>query len=236
MSARRRVAVIGAEGRLGRHACELLESSAEFELVARIGRGDALEAAVRAARAELAFESTRAGLGFEHAERLLRAGVRPLVATSGVTPEENERLDALARGLGLGGLVVPNFSVGSWLLQRLSAEAARWFERAEIVELHHDKKRDAPSGTALETARRMRAERGEGAREVPIHSVRLPGLYAHQEVLFGAPGEVLTLRHDMSGPDAFGPGILAALRHVATASGVGRGLDAVFARGVPTAN
>ena len=166
--------------------------------------------------------------------RLLRLGVRPLVATSGVSPEETAALDALALERGLGGLVVPNFSLGSWLLQRLSVAAARWFERAEIVELHHDRKRDAPSGTALETARRMRAAR-DGARDVPIHSVRLPGLYAHQEVLFGAPGEVLTLRHDMSGPEAFGPGILASLRHVATANGVGRGLDPVFDAAFPRA-
>ncbi|MFO1009891.1 MAG: dihydrodipicolinate reductase C-terminal domain-containing protein [Planctomycetota bacterium] len=227
MSARKRVAVVGAAGRLGRHACEVLSASAEFELVARIGSRDELETTVRTTRAELALETTRAGLGFEHAARLLRAGVRPLVATSGVSPEQNDELDRLARELGLGGLVVPNFSLGSWLLQRLSVEAARWFEHAEIVELHHEKKRDAPSGTALETARRMKAARAV-ERDVPIHSVRLPGLYAHQEVLFGARGETLTLRHDMSGPEAFGPGILAGLRYVATAHGVARGLDPVF--------
>lgn len=219
-----RVAIVGADGRLGRFACELLERSSEFELVARIGRERDLAVEVRAARADLAIEATRAGLGHAHARLLLDCGVRPLVATSGVSTEENDDLDRHARALGLGGLVVPNFSLGSWLLQRLCVEAAAWFERAEIVELHHDKKRDAPSGTALETARRMRAA-GAARREIPIHSVRLPGLYAHQEVLFGAPGEWLTLRHDMSGPEAFGPGLLAGLRYVARAEGVARGLD-----------
>jgi 4-hydroxy-tetrahydrodipicolinate reductase len=179
---------------------------------------------VRAANAALALEATRAGLGFAHARTLLECGVRPLVATSGVTPEENEALDAQARELGLGGLVVPNFSLGSWLLLKLAEEAARAFPEVEIVELHHAQKRDAPSGTALETARRLRAARGD-AREVPIHSVRLSGLYAHQAVLFGAPGETLTLRHDMLGPEAFVPGVLAGLRHVAQATGVARGIE-----------
>ena len=229
MTARLRIAVLGAYGRLGRFACGEIERTADFELVARIGSAEDVDAVVRETRAEVALESTRAGLGARHAERLLRAGVRPLVATSGVTVEESDRLDALARELGLGGLVVPNFSLGSFLLQRACAELARHFPRAEIVELHHERKRDAPSGTALETARRMRAER-VGSGEIPIHSVRLPGFYAHQEVLFGAPGETLTLRHDMHGPEAFGPGLVAGLRHVATAVGVARGLEPVFGR------
>jgi 4-hydroxy-tetrahydrodipicolinate reductase len=172
---------------------------------------------------------------------LLEAGVRPVVATSGVTPEQGDKLDRYARERGLGGLVVPNFSLGSLLLQRFAAEAARHFPDAEIVELHHERKADAPSGTAAETARRIAAARRSAPRtprrseeprdrggfheDVPVHSIRLPGLYAHQEVLLGAPGETLTLRHDMSGPAAFGPGMLAALRYAASAVGVARGLE-----------
>lgn len=247
MSASLRVAVVGAGGRLGRFAAELLREAAGFELVGTYDSKDDWPAQVGASGAQVALEATRAGLGCEHGLALLGAGVRPVIGTSGVSLEDGERLDAEARRLGLGGLIVPNFSLGSLLLQRFAAEAARHFPDAEIIELHHERKADAPSGTAAETARRMadardasravpeRADepRERGARHggIPVHSVRLPGLYAHQEVLLGAPGETLTLRHDMSGPQAFGPGLLAALRYAARAQGIARGLQHALADG-----
>lgn len=221
------IAVVGAGGRLGRLAVEVFRAASGFELVAEIGSSDDLVAALRASRARVALDVTRAGLGYAHATAMLGAGVRPVVGTSGVGLEENRALDAQARELGLGGIVVPNFSLGMWLLQRAAVEAARHFAAAEIVELHHERKKDAPSGTALDTAERMREARGGGAA-VPIHSVRMPGLYAHQVVLFGAPGETYTLRHDMSGPEAFAPGLIAAARHAARAVGVARGIGAAF--------
>lgn len=240
------VAVVGSRGKLGAFACELLGHTEGFEVVATFDRDDDWPAAIAASGAKVALEATRAGNGYEHGKLLLERGLRPVIATSGVTADESSRLDARARELGLGGIVVPNFSLGSALLQRFAEEAARHFSAAEIVELHHEHKPDAPSGTAAETARRIadaRAStdlppfappamdaraRGEAHRGVPIHSMRLPGLYAHQEVLFGSPGETLTLRHDMSGPSAFGPGLLASLRFAATAVGVARGLDAAL--------
>jgi len=222
-----KVAVVGAAGRLGALGCEVIAAAADMQLVARLGSKDPLEERLRASGARVVLECTRAGLGYEHARRILALGLRPVVGTSGVSPEETRALDEQARALGLGGLVVPNFSLGMWLLQRAALEAARHFPQCEILELHHEKKLDAPSGTALDTAERLRAQRADG-RPVPIHSVRLPGLYAHQLVLFGASGETYTLRHDMSGPAAFGPGILAALRHAAGALGVARGLDAAL--------
>jgi 4-hydroxy-tetrahydrodipicolinate reductase len=240
------VAVVGSRGKLGSFACELLGRTGGFEVVARFDHDEDWAASIAASGAKVAFEATRAGLGFEHGMLLLERGLRPVIATSGVSAEETSKLDARARELGLGGIVVPNFSLGSLLMQRFAEEAARHFAGAEIVELHHERKPDAPSGTAAETARRIAnarraAElapfippamdpraRGDAPHGVPIHSLRLPGLYAHQEVLFGAPGETLTLRHDMSGPSAFGPGILASLRYAATAVGVARGLDAAL--------
>jgi 4-hydroxy-tetrahydrodipicolinate reductase len=222
-----RVVVVGANGKLGRFAADLVEQTSGFVLAAAIGRSDDLASSLRASRAVVALDATRAGLGYEHALAMLDAGVRPLVGTSGVSIDENETLDRRARETELGGLVVPNFSLGMWLLQRAAVEAARHFEKFEIIELHHDKKRDAPSGTALDTAERMRAVRS-AASVPPIHSVRLPGMYAHQAVIFGAPGETYTLRHDMSGPEAFGPGILCGLAYVAQASGVARGIDVAF--------
>ncbi len=226
-AARLPVAVVGARGRLGALACEALAGAGEFELVARLSREDDLERALAASGARVVVECTRAGLGFAHAQRILALGLRPVVGTSGVSIEQTQELDRAARARGLGGIVVPNFSLGMWLLQRAALEASRHLERCEIIEMHHERKKDAPSGTALDTAERIRAARG-GEADVPIHSVRLPGLYAHQLVLFGARGESYTLRHDMSGPEAFAPGILCAVRYAARAVGVARGLGAAL--------
>jgi len=225
------VAIIGAHGRMGRFADALLEGTDDFRVVARLDVDDDLELALKEVRPELGLDFTVAGRGFEHGLSLLAAGVRPVIGTSGVSPTETSELDRLAREQGLGGLVVPNFSLGMWLLQRACVDITRAVQgtpwRAEILELHHEKKQDAPSGTALDTARRMGAvSAGDG--EVPIHSVRLPGLYAHQEVLFGGTGETLRLRHDMAGPEAFGPGILAALAYATRALGIRQGLGAAL--------
>lgn len=227
-----RVVVIGATGRLGAYACRVLESDPGFEIVARARAGDDVAAVLRDARAHVVFESTVAGSGARHARLALEAGARPLVATSGVTESEAADLDALARKRGIGGLYAPNLSRGMWLLQRAAEEIARHVPACEIVELHHDKKRDAPSGTAADTARRVRAARRasglEPDAEVPIHSVRLPGLIAHQDVLFGSPGEVVTLRHDAYSPEAYGPGIVLGLRHVADSVGFRTGIGRAF--------
>lgn len=220
----RRVAVTGARGRMGRFAIELLRQSGEFEVVSEIAREHDLAAALERSGAELGLDFTEAGRGFLHGSALLAAGIRPVVGTSGVSLEENAELDRLARRAGLGGLVVPNFSLGILLLQRASLSIAARVAACAIVEQHHERKKDAPSGTALDTAERIAAVQGRSARDIPIHAVRLPGVYARHEVLFGAPGETLLVRHDMAGPEAFGPGILCALRYAANAVGVGRGL------------
>lgn len=225
---RTRVAVVGAGGRMGRFACELLAGQADFELAARLGREVALANALRECGAELALDLTTAGLGAAHARLFLECGLRPVIGTSGVTRAETAELDRLSRARGLGGIVVPNFSLGMAALQRAAEELVRTFPEVAIVELHHAGKKDAPSGTALDTRERLLAK---GARApLPIQSVRLPGLYAHQEIHFGAAGERLLLRHDMHSPEAFAPGLLAALRFARSAVGVGFGLDTVFAR------
>lgn len=240
------VAVIGARGRLGAFAAKLFAEHAHFELVACWERGDDWPARVSASGARVVFEATRAGLGHAHARIVLEQGARPLVATSGVTPEQVEDLDALARKRSAGGLVVPNFSLGAWILQRACELAAPHFERAEIVEAHHARKADAPSGTAADTVRRItaaranagcapleaagagHAARGEVRDGVALHSLRLPGVYARQEVLFSGEGELFAVRHEMSGPEAFGAGIVLAARYVSACQGVGLGLDQVL--------
>jgi 4-hydroxy-tetrahydrodipicolinate reductase len=219
------VAVIGARGRLGRVACASVRKSEAFQLVAELGREHDLEAVLRECGARVALDATSAGQGFAQGCRLLAAGVRPLIGTSGVTRAEAEELDRRARAIGLGGLVVPNFSLGMVQLNRVVTLLACEFPSVSIVERHHHRKRDAPSSSARDTAERLQSLRGE---DVPIVSVRAPGLYAHQEVLFGAPGETLTVRHDMLGPESFGPGILRALAHAARAEGVAFGLEAAL--------
>jgi 4-hydroxy-tetrahydrodipicolinate reductase len=226
MSAALRVAVVGARGRMGSFACELLRRSPGFELVAELEREHDLGLALQEVSPDLALDLTAAGLGAAHGTTMLEAGVRPVIGTSGVTRAQTGELDRLARARHLGGIVVPNFSMGIACLNRAAEELARMFPTVTIVERHHERKKDAPSSTARDTAERLQARRG-GA-PVPIHSVRAPGLYAHQEVLFGAPGETLSLHHDMLGPEAFGPGIVAALRHASRAHGVAFGLEAAL--------
>lgn len=213
------VCVVGAGGRMGRFACALLERAEGFHLAARARAEAELDGAL--AQAELGLDLTVAGLGFSHGRRMLDAGVRPVVGTSGVTEEERETLDRLARERGLGGRVVANFSLGAWFLARAAREAARLFPRVEIVELHHAEKRDAPSGTALRLARELSAECGAS---VPVHALRLPGAYAEHTVVCGAPGELVHLRHDTRGPEAFAAGILFALELAAHDEGVHWGL------------
>jgi 4-hydroxy-tetrahydrodipicolinate reductase len=229
VSAPLRIAVVGARGRMGRLACALVDEADDLELAGALDRADDLAQGLRDARAEVALDFTEAGLGAEHARRMLAAGVRPVIGTSGVSLEENEALDRDARERGLGGLVVPNFSLGVWVLTRACELAARHFDAAEIVELHHAGKKDAPSGTAVATAELLAGIWGRAdASGVPIHSVRLPGLYSNQEVLFGGRGETLSLRHETYDIACFAPGILAALRYAPHAEGVARGIGPAF--------
>jgi len=179
-------------------------------------------------------------------EACLEAGVRPVIGTSGVTPETIERLRHGSAEASRGAVVASNFALGAVILMHLAEVASPFFDNAEVIELHHDRKVDAPSGTALDTARRMRAARGrdfehpdptlthiEGTRGgvaggVGVHSVRLPGLVASQEVIFGGQGQTLTLRHDTTGRDSFMPGVLLAVREVMQRTVLVEGLDALI--------
>lgn len=152
-------------------------------------------------------------------------GVRPVIGASGWTEDERNALAARLNERGIGGILVPNFSLGAVLMMRLAQEAARYFPDAEIVEMHHAGKRDAPSGTAAATADRIAHVAG---KRPAIHSVRLPGLVAHQEVLFGGTGELLSVRHDSFSRECFVPGMFASIRAVMHARGLIVGLDEVL--------
>jgi 4-hydroxy-tetrahydrodipicolinate reductase len=167
---------------------------------------------------DVAVDFTRPDAVVSDVERCLAAGVPVVIGTTGF---DVEAVDARARDAGVPCFHAPNFSRGAALMMRFAEEAARAFPSAEIVELHHETKRDAPSGTAKTTAARM-------GTEPPIHSVRLPGLVAHQEVIFGGPGETLTIRHDTISREAFVPGVLLALEKVRSLPpGLTVGLEAI---------
>jgi 4-hydroxy-tetrahydrodipicolinate reductase len=205
-----RICLYGAGGKVGAVLAPAL-SAAGHEVVD--GRADGPSGC------DVAIDFTRPDAVLENAAACLAAGVPLVVGTSGF---DHEALDRAARDAGVPCFYAPNFAVGAVLMMRFAEEAARSFSRAEIVELHAETKLDAPSGTAKATAARM-------GGDVPIHSVRPPGLVAHQEVILGGPGETLTIRHDTTSREAFVPGVLKALEAVRTLpSGLTVGLDALL--------
>ncbi|MFF9482388.1 4-hydroxy-tetrahydrodipicolinate reductase [Streptomyces sp. NPDC014733] len=240
-----RVAVIGAKGRIGSEAVKAVEAAEDMELVAALGRGDSLEALTDAG-AQVAVELTNPDAVMGNLDFCVRHGIHGVVGTTGWTDERLAQLrTALAASPGTGVLIAPNFSVGAVLTMTFARQAAKFFESAEVIELHHPNKADAPSGTATRTAQLVAAARAEagcapqpdatstaldGARGasvdgVPVHSVRLRGLLAHQEVLFGGVGETLTIRHDSLHHSSFMPGILLGARRVVSTPGLTVGLE-----------
>ncbi|MDX6565871.1 MAG: 4-hydroxy-tetrahydrodipicolinate reductase [Gaiellales bacterium] len=215
-----RVAVVGATGRTGRPVADAVSAAADLELVARIapslaGAGEGafgdLEEALAAGRVDVVCDFTRADLLETSVAACLARGLPLVLGTTGVDPARRARFDEAAREAGVPIFHAPNFALGAVLAMRFAAEAARHLPRVEIVELHSEHKLDRPSGTAAATAERVTQETGA---EVPIHSIRLPGLVAHQETLLAGPGELLTIRHDALSRDAFVPGSLLAIRRV----------------------
>jgi 4-hydroxy-tetrahydrodipicolinate reductase len=213
-----RVAVAGAEGRMGLTVCAAVEAAPDMELVARADPllGVSLTTVLERDAPEVVVDFTRPDAALENALACVRAGAHAVIGTTGFDLEElTERVRELAAGAEgrpANVFAAPNFAVGAVLMMRFAAQASRYMPKAEIVELHHDGKLDAPSGTAARTARLM-AE-ACGGEPPPIHSVRLPGLIANQEVILGDLGQTLTIRHDTTGRESFMPGVLLAIRGV----------------------
>jgi len=235
-----RTAFCGAAGRMGTALLPGLEREPDVEVVARIEAGDDLVATARAARAEVVVDFTVPAVAASNARKILEAGCHGVIGTTGFTEADLRDLDARARGAGRALLVAPNFALGVLLMVRFAAEAARWFKRVEIVETHHDGKLDAPSGTALRTAEAIGASgagggpaggesgaRGIVHHGVRVHSVRLPGFTAAQDVVFGGRGEALTLRHDAFSRECYLEGVLLGLRAVRGRVGLLRGLESI---------
>ncbi|HJU51585.1 MAG TPA: 4-hydroxy-tetrahydrodipicolinate reductase [Acidimicrobiia bacterium] len=224
------VAVSGAAGRMGSLCCDAVESTSDLELIGRYAPGHGFDDSESLRPAEVIVEFGPATAALENVRRWHSFGGHVVVGSSGF---DRNQVDNLRHFWGEGPgrcLVVPNFSIGAVLMMWLAEKASPYFTAAEVIELHHDRKTDAPSGTALATAERMKpngARAVESTESVPgargaevggvwVHSVRLPGLLAHQEVLFGNPGETLELRHNQSDRSGYVPGILLAIRSVET--------------------
>ena len=240
-----RVGVLGALGRVGQEVCRAVDEADDLELVARVDQGDSIGLLVESGT-EVVVDFTHPDVVMENLAFCIGNGLHAVVGTTGF---DEARLDAvraeLRKAPGCGVLIAPNFSVGAVLMMRFATEAARFFESVEVVELHHPGKADAPSGTARRTAEliaRARSDAGWGAvpdatsqavvgargadlHGIPVHAVRLRGLVAHQEVLFGGAGEALTIRHDSLDRVSFMPGVLTGVRRIAVHPGLTVGLE-----------
>lgn len=226
------VLVNGAKGRMGQEVVKAVTAAADLELVDQTDLGDDLIARIKASQAQAVVDFTTAAVAFENTRKILEAGVHPVVGTSGLLAEQVAELQQLAEDKGIGGLIAPNFAIGAVLLMKYAQDAAKYLPDVEVIELHHNRKADAPSGTAVKTAQLIAEARQEipkalveekelfeGARGsevhgVRVHSLRLPGLVAHQEVIFGGTGETLTIRHDSIHRESFMPGVCLACRKV----------------------
>lgn len=239
-----RVAVFGAKGRMGAEVCAAVEAAADLELVAAVDAGDDRSAVEQ--NAEVVVDFTTPDAVMDNLAWCIERGIHAVVGTTGFTYERLASVrEQLAAKPEVGVVIAANFSIGAVLMMHFAEQAARFYESAEIIELHHPNKVDAPSGTAQATAGRIAAERAEaGLGSVPdatatglpgargadvqgihVHSVRLRGLIAHQEVLFGAEGETLTIRHDSLDRASFMPGVLLGIRNTASRPGLTLGID-----------
>lgn len=262
------VAVCGALGKMGREVVKTVLSDPELTLVAAVdahatgqdaatavGLTDAcgvaitsdLKTTLAASKPLVCVDFTHPSCALANTLSIIECGVRPLVGTTGFSGDDLEKIGQALASQGLGGMVVPNFAVGAVLLMKFARQASQYFDHAELIELHHNQKADAPSGTAVKTAELMAeanpnfgptnchdtetmpgARGAKGPANLHIHSVRLPGLVAHQEVIFGAAGQTLTIRHDSIDRTSFMPGVALACKKVVNLNGLVYGLENIL--------
>lgn len=226
------VLVNGAFGRMGQITVKAIEADPRFALVGQTGRDYDLKQAIRDSDAEVVVDFTHPDVVYKNALAIIDAGAHPVIGTTGLTPKQVHELDGLCAKQKRGGLVAPNFSLGAILMMRAAKEIIKYMPHVEIIEMHHDEKADSPSGTALRIAeilsqsapprncpQRPRHEtvpgsRGANCNGIAIHAVRLPGLLAHERILFGQTGETLSLHHDSIDRKCFMPGLCLACEKV----------------------
>jgi 4-hydroxy-tetrahydrodipicolinate reductase len=219
------VAVSGAAGRMGLTVCEAIEAAADMELVGRADPrlDDSLASVLERARPTVVVDFSTPASVLANARLCLERGAHVVVGTTGIDDAGLDQLRSLANSSSANCIVAPNFAIGAVMMMEAAKLVAPRMPDCEIVELHHEKKLDAPSGTAARTAKLIAA--ANGRQSPPIHSVRLPGLVAHQEVIFGGLGETLTIRHDSISRESFMPGVLLAVRRVGGLDGLVVGLE-----------
>lgn len=247
-----KVAVAGYRGKVGSVLAAALQSEPGVEYVGGVTRGDDLAAFLHETRPRALVDFTRPAEALHNALAAVAAGAAPVVGTSGLSAADVDKLETACHEKKVGGIVAPNFAIGAVVMMHLADIAAPHFDAVEVIELHHAAKLDAPSGTALSTARRLAARRKDkpfahrkaeketlagtrGGEEggVAVHSVRLPGFVADQEVIFGLPGQTLTIAHRTTNREAYVPGVLLAIRRVTAEARFYRGLEELL--GLPIA-
>jgi 4-hydroxy-tetrahydrodipicolinate reductase len=240
-----RVLISGATGRMGQATVTAISNETSLTLVGQIGSKTDLATAIKESQAQVVVDFTTAEVAFKNARTIIDANAHPVIGTSGLTEVQIQELQKICAEKKLGGIIAPNFSLGAVLMMKFAQEAARYFPYTEIIEMHHDGKQDSPSGTALRTAEMMAKTRSNldmtkpqretiiGARgakhhNIPIHAIRLPGLVAHQLVIFGGTGETLTIKHDSIDRQSFMPGVCLACKKVASLQELIYGLEHVL--------
>jgi 4-hydroxy-tetrahydrodipicolinate reductase len=240
-----KIIINGAQGRMGKMAHATLLSDSIFEVVAAISRNDDLANIIKQSGAQIVLDFTNADSVYQNALTIIKAGAHPVIGATGLTDLQLSELKTLCENQKLGALVVPNFSIGAVLMIELAQKAAHYFQQVEIIESHHENKKDAPSGTAIKTAERIAmvrknaplpeettelfsGARGASVESIPIHSIRLPGELASQEVIFGGAGETLTIKHHTINRDCYREGILLACKTVTALSHLVYGLESIL--------
>ena len=237
----KKVGVLGARGRMGSTVCEAVDGDDELELVAEVDEDDSIDLFVEKG-AEVAVDFTTPGAVKDNVRFCLANGIHAVIGTTGLTEQDLSDISSWASESSANAFVAPNFALGAVLMMRFAAQAAPHFDSAEIIERHHERKLDAPSGTALRTADLMNAARSRPWADAPsnetlpgsrggeseglrIHSLRIRGSVAHQEVVLGSAGETLTIRHDSLDRSSFMPGVLLAIKKVSSLDGLVVGLE-----------
>lgn len=241
----KRIIVNGAKGKMGALASLTLEKEPDFVLVAKLLRTDDLSAAIQETKAEIVVDLTRADCVYENTRTIIEAGAHPVIGTTGLLESQISELQALAAKKNISGLIIPNFSLCAVLMMECAARVAQFLSEVEIIETHHPQKAEAPSGTAIKTALMIAkarkaskapavskelipGARGRLCEEIPIHSIRLSGFLASQQVIFGSAGEHLTITHNNIDRSAYMPGLILACRKVSSLTHLCYGLEHVL--------
>lgn len=241
-----RVLVNGARGKMGVLACAAIDNHPDFELVAGLSRQDNLSSAIVNTNAHIVIDLTRADCVYENSLTIINSGAHPVIGSSGLQHKQIEMLTELCDKKQLGGIIAPNFSISAVLMMRFAEQAAHYLPDVEIIEYHHPKKYDAPSGTAIKTAEMIASKRQQDASTslihevtpdvrggqhagISIHSLRLPGVVARQDIIFGGLGETLTITHNSINRESFMPGIILCCKKVQQLHSLYYGLEKILA-------